>query len=193
MEPDMTVREHAIPRNGATFEELAPAVRNMVDGAIAVATGLLHIDQPDETQRRLAEADRAAIDYFRHELAHQVAMVVLRSDANVSAVYKEHELPEAEELGSPDVSLADPIRLVVYSERETAALRSLLGALDDSLARELSDRGITVPSGLILADVLDPAEVSLAGARSRGFRPPPTLLATREDRGSRATDDAQAL
>lgn len=161
--------------------DLIPAAENMVDVAVAVATGRLNLQNPDETRALLAGNDRAALEYFRHELAHQLSMLIMRTDTNVLAVYKEHEIPEAEEFGTPALSLADPLYLVVYSERETAALRSLISALDQVLAEVLSDRINTVRSGLIVVETVNPARSRSAIARARSFRPPPMLLVSRED------------
>jgi hypothetical protein len=164
-----------------TIEDLGRATRNMIVGAIAVTTGRLNLERPDDAMARVEVGDSTAIEYFRYELAHQVGILLVRSDENVIAVYKEHEIPEAEELGSPDTELSDPIDLVVYSERETAALRSLINAIDQSLAEALSERCGKVLSGVISAAIITPHQAKRTFSLANSLRPRPALLISRED------------
>jgi hypothetical protein len=160
-------------------EDLTQSARNMVDGALAVTTGRLRLEDPEVALGRVVDNEATALEYFRHELAHQIAMLLLRMDSQVITVYKEHELPEAEEFGTPPLRLTDPIRLVVYSERETAALRSLVEALDQSLVDVLSGHCGNVPCGLIDVDIIDQAQARRVNASAGGFRPPPMELVSR--------------
>jgi hypothetical protein len=160
-------------------EDLTLSTRNMVDGALAVTTGRLHLEDPEQAFERVVHNDVTALEYFRHELAHQIAMLLIQMDPQVVTVYKEHELPEAEEFGTPQLRLTDPIRLVVYSERETAALRSLVGALDQSITDVLSEHCGRVASGLIDVDIIDEVRARRVNASAGGFRPPPMELVSR--------------
>jgi hypothetical protein len=177
-----------------TVEDLSTATRNIVDGAVAVTTGRLHLDSPEEASARILNEDVTALEYFRHELAHQIAMLLLRMDSEVIAVYKEHEIPEAEEFGTPSLRLNDPIHLVVYSQRETAALRSLIEAVDRSLVDVLSERCGSIAPGLIHADIIDDGvQARRVNASAGGFRPPPTKLVSREIEGTGNFDESHAL
>jgi hypothetical protein len=160
----------------STIEDLARAAENMVAGAIAVTTGRLHLDDPWEAFERVRADDAPALEYFRHELAHQIAMVLTRMDPSVVEVYMEHELPEAEEFGTPHLRVNDPVHLVVYSERETAALRSLIDAIDRSIVEVLHGRELNVAPGLIRVDIIDQAQARRVNASAGGFRPPPVRL-----------------
>ncbi|TVR73915.1 MAG: hypothetical protein EA415_06740 [Sphaerobacteraceae bacterium] len=160
-------------------EDLSRASRNMLDGAIAVTTGRLHLESPSEALDQILENELSALEYFRHELAHQVGILLVRMDCSVTAVYKEHELPEAEELGTPALELTDPIYLVVRAERETAALRALVEAIDSSLVDALSAHCGRIAPGLIHVDIIDQAQARRVVERAGGFRPPPTILVSR--------------
>jgi hypothetical protein len=160
-------------------EDLARSVRNMVDGAVAVTTGRLHLDRPEHALERLLSDELTALEYFRHELAHQIGMLLIRMDSGVEAVYKEHELPEAEELGTPSLKLTDPVHLVVRADRETAALRSLVSAIDSSVVDVLSDYCGRIAPGLIHVDIINQAQARRVVGRAGGFRPPPTILVSR--------------
>jgi hypothetical protein len=176
-----------------TVEDLATSARNMVDGAIAVTTGRLHLDDPDDAFYRVLNNDEIALEYFRHELAHQVAMLLIRMDPRVIAVFKEHELPEAEEFGAPYLRFSDPVHLVVYSHRETAALRCLCNALDGSLVDVLSEYCGRIAPGLLHIDIINQAQARRVSASAGGFRPPPTMLVSRGSEGTGNFDETQAL
>jgi hypothetical protein len=160
-------------------EDLTATARNMVDSALAVATGRLAATSPAETLERVIGGDQAALAYFRHELAHQVAMLLLLSDRHLIALYLDHDLPEAEDCVPSELRLTDPIQLVVCVERETAALSGLVRAVDRSLCGVLSQWQGTAGEGLVIATMIQPVEVRRLHARVNGFRPPPTLLVSR--------------
>jgi hypothetical protein len=176
-----------------TVQDLRASAKNMVDGAIAVTTGRLHLDRPADTLERIINNDSTALEYFRHELAHQIAVLLIQMDPSVGSVYKEHELPEAEELGTPMLNLGDPLFLVVYSRRETAALRSLASALDQSLVDVLSEFSGSIAPGLLHIDIIDEVRARRANARAGGFRPPPTKLVERSSKESGIFNETQAL
>ncbi len=165
----------------APVEDLTLAATNMVDGAIAVTTGRLHLDNPAEAFMRVRDNDVTALEYFRYELAHQIAMLSSGMDPTINAVYLEHELPEAEELGTPALRVTDPVHLVVYSEHQTAALRSLFEAIDRSLVDVFEQRGINAAPGLITIDIIDQQEARRVSASAGGFRPPPVTLVLKDD------------
>lgn len=160
-------------------EDLTRSTRNMVDGAIAVTTGRLHLDHPQDALERILANDLTALEYFRHELAHQVGMLLVRMDSDVATVYMEHELPEAEELGTPALRLTDPVHLVIRADRETAALRSLVRAIDSSIVDVLSEYCGRIAAGLILVDIIDQDQARRINASAGGFRPPATILVSR--------------
>jgi hypothetical protein len=160
-------------------EDLTATARNMVESALAMATGRLASTCPAETLQRVIGGDQAALAYFRHELAHQVAMLLLLSDRYVIAVYLDHDLPEAEDCVPPELRLADPIQLVVRVERETAALSGLVRAVDRALCGVLAHRQGMAGEGLVVATMIQPVEVRRLNARVNGYRPAPALLVSR--------------
>jgi hypothetical protein len=177
----------------SVVEDLAVSARNMVDVAIAVTTGRMHLDDPSDARTMVFGNDAAALQYFRHELAHQVAMLLMRLDSSVVDVSLEHELPEAEEFGTPNLDIADPIRLIVQADRNSAALRSLISAIDTSLVDVLCAECGRIAPGLINVEIIDQAQARRFSSRAGGFRPPPTILVTRTSRGTGHSDETQAL
>jgi hypothetical protein len=160
--------------------DLHYSARQILSAAVAVATGRLNLDDPVIAEEQVCRGNSPAIEYVRHEIARQVAGLILRTDHNVIAVYEEHQLPEAEEMDTPEPGIADPINLVVYSQLETAALRSLIDAIDQAIAEALAERWGNVSPGVISAEIVDEARSKRLHVRANGFRPPPTLLVSRE-------------
>jgi hypothetical protein len=163
------------------IEDLTQTARSMVESAVAVATGRLKAESPSEVRALVACDDQPALEYFRHELAHQIAMLVMLADHNVIAVYLEHDLPEAEECAPPDLRLADPIQLVLNVERETAALSGLVRAIDRAICGVVASWRVTECEGFITATMVQPSHVHRLRARVNGYRPAPSLLVSRQN------------
>ncbi len=164
-----------------TTEDLAYACRSIVAGSIAVTTGRMDLESPAETVMRIQSGDMDAIEHLRHELAGQIAWLIVRADDSVRSVFLEHNVPEAEEMEPPEVGLSDVIRLVVYSERKTAALGSLLDALDQALVDAMSEHVGRLSPGFVQAEIVDREEARRIRSGLRGFRPSPMWLASREE------------
>ena len=162
------------------LDDLHYVMQQAVTAAIAVATGRLDLDDPAITTAKVREGHGPAIEYVRHEIARQVAGMLVREDDNVLAVYEEHVLPEAEEMSPPPPSLADPINIVVYSQLETAAMRSMIDGIDRALVEALTEQWGEVSPGIISVEVIDAERSKRLNLRANGFRPHPTLLVARE-------------
>ncbi|MBX6341492.1 MAG: hypothetical protein IRY97_03465, partial [Thermomicrobiaceae bacterium] len=136
----------------------------------------MRLGSQEEARSRLRQDDALAVGYFRFEMARQIATLLLRADELVLAVYEEQDVPESEELPAPPVSLRDPLRLYVLVERDTAALRSLIAALDRALAEALAAHFGAPMTSVLDALVVEAREAGRLGPRALGFRPAPALL-----------------
>jgi hypothetical protein len=165
---------------GSLTVDLEETVRNMVDAAVAVTTGRLHLASPADVRCRLVAGDAAAVSYFRFELARQIAAALLWMDARVVAVYQEQDVPEGEELAPAEPTFGEPLRILVHVEYQTPALRAVLDALNEGLTQVIGGL-LSEPHpghrGHIHATVIDDPDSPLLRSRAYGFRPPPTLLA----------------
>lgn len=172
----MTMRSRDVP-----LVDLVETADNMIDAAVAVATGKLHCTSPRDTRCRLVKGDPLAISYFRFELARQVAVALVMMDPHVIAVYEDQDVPPGDELEPAEASLTEPLRLFIEVAFQTAALRSLIESLNEALAETISNILPVPPGGMIDAIVVDDGNSRLLRAKAFGYRPAPLLLASAED------------
>ena len=97
---------------------------------------------PDEAAvlTRLLNYDESARHHCLRELAQGVAHVLSLLDSDITRVYS-YDPAELTDLGAPEEPhLTLPLHLVICTRRPTAALISLLAALDRALQQDLADR-----------------------------------------------------
>jgi hypothetical protein len=162
--------------------DLAEVTPQMVNAAVAVATGRLRLGNTTETRRRLVAGDADASMYFRFELARQVASLLLSLDSNVIAVYEEQDVPSAEECAPEQPTMFEPISLIVRVELRTSALDAIVNALNDALSDAIGRDLTLTPRGYLDIQVVTERDARLLRPRAFGYRPAPLLLAAREER-----------
>lgn len=179
------------PRATVDLAEIAP---QMVNAAVAVATGRLRLGNVTETRRRLIAGEANASMYFRFELARQVASLLLSLDSNVVAVYEEQDVPAAEECAPEQPTMFEPIGLIVRVELRTSALDAIVSALNDALDEAIGRDLTCLPDGYLDIRIVTERETRQLRPRAFGYRPAPLLLAAREERaGSDDLADLQRL
>jgi hypothetical protein len=171
--------------------DLAEVTPQMVNAAVAVATGRLRLGNTTETRRRLVAGDADASMYFRFELARQIASLLLSLDSNVIAVYEEQDVPAAEELAPEQPTIFEPISLIVRVELRTPALDAIVNALNDALSEAIGRDLTPLQGGYLDIRVVTERETRHLRPRAYGYRPAPLLLAAREERTD--TDDLSEL
>lgn len=167
--------------------EISTTAPNMIDAAVAVTAGKLGLASPEQALDALHREQPVALSYFRYQLARQAATTLLRSDDQVVAIYEEQSVPEAEDAASTPERLADPLRLYVLAEQDTAALRALIEALDGALVDAIWQRFQQPVAGLLDVVVVDRTRADLLRPRAYGYRPGPTLIIGRDERESSLT------
>lgn len=160
--------------------EISTTAPNMVDAAVAVTAGKLGLASPEQALDALHREQPIALSYFRYQLARQAATTLLRSDDQVVAVYEEQTVPEAEDAASTPERLADPLRLYVLVEQDTAALRALIDALDGALVEAIRQRFQQSIATILDLVVIDRTQADLLRPRAYGYRPGPALIIARE-------------
>lgn len=160
--------------------ELTETTLQMLRDAVSVSAKRLHLTSPIAAIELLHANDPTAVGYFRYELAHQIAHFLMRYDRHVLGVFEEQDVPIAEGLAPPELSLYDPLRLYVLVEHDTAALHALLTALDHALVQALARRFGHRVAGYLHAIVVDQARANLLRPRAHGYRPRPALVLARE-------------
>lgn len=163
----------------STLSDLAHLAPNMVSAAIAVTAGKMHLDSPGAAGEYLEHDHPVAVAYFRHELARQIAALLLQMCGTIEAVYEEHDVPEGDELAPAPIALTEPLRLYLLVSLETAATHALIEGLDDALGAALAVQVKRIPRRLIDHVIVDDRGSQLLKARAMGHRPAPMLLASR--------------
>jgi hypothetical protein len=167
----------ASPIRTVEIEQIAP---KMLEAAFAVTAGRMQLPSAAQAFCKLAAGDAAATTYFRHELARQIAMLLLMVDQNVLAVYDEQEAV-VEEIGADTPHVFAPLRLLVRVRWETATLRPVLDDINAALCQALYEsmgRPVTCfANAVVLAD----SEAWILDGRHSLHRPGPELLAARDD------------
>jgi hypothetical protein len=164
----------------STFDLIETAAR-MIDAAVAVTTGRLHLSTVQEARRLLVHGDATAVGYFRFELARQFGAALLMMVPHVVAVFEDQDVPDAEEAIPADAPMSEPIRLFVQTDFASAALTALVDALNHALDAAISEALDRPPCGLFQVTIVDDRNSRILRARAYGFRPAPILLASRED------------
>lgn len=127
----------------------------------ALATGAAALALRDEAAvlERLARRDEITCGVCQQELAAGVAEYLSSLDADITAVYSYIYAYHPDDGPPDDTPVALPLYLVIRTRRRTAALISLLAALDRALRQSLADRCQTPQVAHILhVHVMDEAE-----------------------------------
>lgn len=159
--------------------DLVETAQSMIDAAAAVTTGRLQLTSPDEALERLAAGNAEAIACFRFELARQVASALVMMDPNVIAVFEDREQSDADREAQPAPRLEDPLRLWVQVRYRTAALSTVIDALNQALEQALTRVSENPPGNLIATVIVDDDDNRLVQVGSMRPGPAPKLLVRR--------------
>ena len=152
--------------------DLVETAQKMLDAAVAVTTGRLHLTSPGQSVGLLGDGDRLAVYYFRIELARQISGALLMMDPRVVAVFEDRH-------ASGDIALDESIRLWVQVKYRTAALNTVIDALNQALGQAYSGMFDLSPANAIETIILDDRDSRLLQAGIARLSPAPILLAQR--------------
>lgn len=109
---------------------------------------------------RLQEGDAAASKYWQYGLAKRVAEHLAGWDASVKAVYATDYDATPEDIVFSTQTQTSLVHLIVWAERKTAALDSLVAALDSALVKRYADlTGMKHLAHLLDIQVVDDGDV----------------------------------
>jgi hypothetical protein len=137
------------------------STENMISDAIAFCAQKMGQDSAEAVVDRLRQNDKTVCGYFLHGIAKRLAVSLGAVDEHVRAVYVLDYDATPEDLCFGTLDRGMPlIHLIVWAERKTAALGSLVAALDLALARACADLvGGSAAAGLLDVQVVDDADV----------------------------------
>ena len=113
-----------------------------------------------EAVERIKAGNPAACGYCHYSVAKQVAEALGALDQNVRAAYVYDYDATPQDLCFGETVQATPVHLLVWTERKTEALNSLVEALDQALARQLRNMLGNGPRTHVLdVQIVDDADV----------------------------------
>lgn len=111
----------------------------ILNEGLAFCAQKMGLDETKAVVKRLREGDGNACQYCRYGLAKKTAESIGRLDDNIKSVYVVDYDATAHDLCFGPASAASPIHLIVWAERKTDALASLLTALDSALLAKYAE------------------------------------------------------
>lgn len=118
----------------ANGKQLSDTVQNMFDQAIAFCARQMDVADPGTVVGLLLADNRTASEYCFYSLARQTAEFLGSVDSQINAAYVVDYDALCEGEDSPSLYQGVPVlHLILRTERKTAALDSLIAALDRAL------------------------------------------------------------
>ena len=128
--------------------------------AIVYCAQKMKLQGPEAALDLLKRGSPLACDYCRYSMAQQVGDALGRLDEHVKAVYMCEYDATPEDLCFSETAQTSPIHLIVWTERKTGALASLVAGLDRALAeRYAQETGVSQMFCMLDAQVVDDSEV----------------------------------
>jgi hypothetical protein len=117
------------------FPDTASTAEVVLNEGLAFCARKMGLDDAGEVVRRLQQGDSSACQYCRYGLAKKVAECIGNLDDNIKSVYALDYDATPHDLCFGQEKQRSPIHLIVWAERKTDALASLVAALDRALVK----------------------------------------------------------
>jgi len=156
-----TEQEEAVDVRMASLPGLSSSTESILSEAMRFCAQKIGVDSLEAVADLLRQKDRTACEYCLYSIAKTVAASLGGVDENVRAVYVLDYDATPEDLCFGTLNQGTPlVHLIVWAERKTAALGSLVAALDRALAQVYSDLiGGPQVEALLDVQVIDDADV----------------------------------
>ncbi|MBN1581027.1 MAG: hypothetical protein JXA89_10020 [Anaerolineae bacterium] len=141
--------------------DVATMANHILSEAIAFCAAKMGVDGPTAVVNLVKQNEKDACTYCLYGIAKRVAVSLGTMDENVKAVYVHDYDATPEDICFGTLNQNTPlVHMIVWTERKTAALNSLIAALDRALGQFYADL-IDKPQIKSLLDVqmVDDAEV----------------------------------
>jgi hypothetical protein len=141
-----------------------PDAASMAEATLAKALEFcaqkMGFDSHQAVVDHLRQGDSTAYSYYHYSLAKQTAESLGALDENVKAVYVCDYDATPEDLCFGEATQASLVHLIVWAQRKTGALNSLVAALDRALVQSYADLiGMRQLTHLLDVQVIDDADV----------------------------------
>ncbi|MEM4724767.1 MAG: hypothetical protein QXP01_07120 [Candidatus Hadarchaeum sp.] len=145
-----------------TFD--AAVVKSMMQYALGLSAQKMGYAGQERVMEALRDGDCSVCEYVRYGLAQKIADYLGSVDDTIKVVYiYEPEYETAVDGAMPDdPSFSRGIHMIAWVNRKTAALSSLIGVLDSSLAQEAKGLGCAKANALcykLVVHIVDDEEV----------------------------------
>jgi len=128
--------------------------------AMAYCAQRMKLVGPEAALDLLKQGEQVACDYCRYSMGQQVGDALGRLDDNVKAVYMCDYDATPEDICFGEAVQTSPIHLIVWTERKTGALTSLVAGLDRALAKRYAqETGVNQAFCMLDAQVVDDSDV----------------------------------
>jgi hypothetical protein len=134
------------------FPDTASTAQVILNEGLGFCARKMGLNDPQEVVMRLQQCDSSACQYCRYGLAKKAAESLGNLDDNIRSVYVLDYDATPHDLCFCEGQQRSPIHLIVWAERKTDALSSLVGALDRALAKAYA-KLISAPDLMHMLDV----------------------------------------
>jgi len=145
----------------ASAVSVTEVARDTMSEALSFCAQKLNLGHSTQTALgRMLEGDGTASRYWQYGLAKRVAEHLAGWDESVKAVYTTDYDATPEDIVFSTPAQSSPIHLIVWTDRKTAALDSLVAALDGALVKRYAElTGLKHLAHLLDVQVVDDADV----------------------------------
>ena len=149
-----------MPRTQVSTPHVSDLVADALASAIERCRQRLGLESQEGVIDRLRSGDFGACDYFRHDLACGVGACLGMLDRAIQEVHLFSYSTTPDDAYLDEANLSSPLHLIVKVERKTAALSSVIKAVDEALVQHYAALvGRPALTRVLDAQVVDGTEV----------------------------------
>lgn len=139
---------------------MASTVEDALSQALEFCAQKMSLGSRQAVLEHLRQGDNSACTYCKYSLAKQVAAMLGSLDENIKSVYICDYDATPEDLCFGQTAQTSLIHIIVWTQRKTVALNSLVEALDRALAQSYADlTGMDQLTHLLDVQAVDDADV----------------------------------
>ncbi len=150
--------EHSVPQFQLPYP--GDTARIVSSQALEFCAQKMGLEDPNAAAERLQQGDENACQYYRYSVAKQVAESLAALDKNLKAAYVTDYDATPQDVCFNAGNQAPLVHMIVWVERRTKALGSLVEGLDRALAQRYADMvGLPRLAHLLDVQVVDDEDV----------------------------------